>query len=140
MVEQGYYDLATEFVPGDIFLLTFQYFLGMPVDERPSVITISYATVESYIPLSQASTMCTAAQQLTAAGMTIVVRFSYDAAACPVAYLHQTCLISSGCIRRLGCGQSRRRDLSSIPSHLPMYVPISSTHITAQCFCDNGYF
>jgi tripeptidyl-peptidase-1 len=60
---------------GDLALLTFQYFLSLPVPERPSVISVSYSNVEHDYTQTQASSMCTAAQQLTAAGMTIVVRF-----------------------------------------------------------------
>lgn len=69
----GFYDLGTAFTSGDIFLLTFQYFLGLSASSRPSVITISYGSLESDMTTSQATSMCTAAQQLTAAGMTIVV-------------------------------------------------------------------
>lgn len=79
-IKQGYYDLGTQNVVGDPFLLTFQYFLGLPVDERPPVITISYSGVESDLTDTQAASMCTAAQQLAAAGMTIVVRFNNTAA------------------------------------------------------------
>jgi len=45
----------------------------MPQDQRPSVISISYGSVESDFTLAQAQTMCKAARKLTAQGMTIVV-------------------------------------------------------------------
>jgi hypothetical protein len=80
MIKQGLYDFGTDFPSGDIFLETFQYFLGLSLHERPSVVSISYGTLEEYMTLSQASSMCTAAQQLAAAGMTIVVRFDVVAA------------------------------------------------------------
>lgn len=66
------------FTQGDIFLLTFQYFLGIEVSSRPSVITISYGSLESDMTSDQAASMCNAAQQLTAAGMTIVVSSGDD--------------------------------------------------------------
>src|SRR5258708_37976387 len=45
----------------------------MPRAQRPSVISISYGSVESDFTLAQAQTMCKAARKLTAQGMTIVV-------------------------------------------------------------------
>ena len=56
-----------------MFLLTFQYFLGLAKSKRPSVITISYGSLEYGFTSAQANSMCTAAQQLSAQGMTIVV-------------------------------------------------------------------
>lgn len=53
--------------------MTFQYFLGLSASARPSVITISYGSLESGVTSAQAETMCNAAQQLTAQGTTIVV-------------------------------------------------------------------
>ncbi|KAF8320677.1 subtilisin-like protein [Clavulina sp. PMI_390] len=70
----GFYDYGTlSSASGDVFLGTFQYFLNLTASDRPSVITISYGSFESEYTASQASSMCTAAQQLSAAGMTIVV-------------------------------------------------------------------
>ena len=45
----------------------------MAVEDRPSVITISYGSEEKDFTAEQAQTMCTAALQLTCQGMTIVV-------------------------------------------------------------------
>lgn len=70
---EGFYDLGNKQTSGDVFLLTFQYFLGLSVSERPSVISISYGSLESDSTSAQANSMCNAAQQLAAAGMTIVV-------------------------------------------------------------------
>ncbi|KAF8308704.1 subtilisin-like protein [Clavulina sp. PMI_390] len=73
-----FYDYGTSSTAGDIFLLTFQYFLGLAASSRPSVITISYGSLESAFTSSQATSMCNAAQQLAAAGMTIVVSSGDD--------------------------------------------------------------
>ncbi|KAF8320678.1 subtilisin-like protein [Clavulina sp. PMI_390] len=70
----GFYDYGTLLsASGDIFLGAFQYFLNLTVSDRPGVITISYGSFEREYTASQAVSMCTAAQQLAAAGMTIVV-------------------------------------------------------------------
>lgn len=73
LILAAFYDIGTIFTSGDIFLLAFQYFLGISASSRPSVITLSYGSLESDLTAIQAATMCTAAQQLSAAGMTIVV-------------------------------------------------------------------
>ena len=66
------YDVGTSSTAGDIFLITFQQFLALSVSARPSVITVSYGSDETDMTRAQATTMCNAAQQLAAAGMTIV--------------------------------------------------------------------
>ena len=59
---------------GDIFLLTFNDFINnFSSTTRPKVITISYGSDEYEFTSSQANSMCTAAQKLTALGTTIVV-------------------------------------------------------------------
>ncbi|KAF8320754.1 family S53 protease [Clavulina sp. PMI_390] len=68
-----FYDYGTAGTTGDLFLLSFQYFLSLAPSARPTVLSISYGSVETIFTTSQAQSMCTAAQQLTAAGMTIVV-------------------------------------------------------------------
>lgn len=85
-IPSGFYDVGTSFTTGDIFLLTFQYFLSLSVSARPSVITISYGSLETDVTSEQAISMCTAAQQLSAAGMTIVVS---------ILFLHDTGVVVS---------------------------------------------
>ncbi|KAF8311276.1 subtilisin-like protein [Clavulina sp. PMI_390] len=67
-----FYDIGPAQPTGDVFLLTFQRAIEMTTP-RPRIITISYGSDEVYFSSSQASTMCQAAQQLTALGITIVV-------------------------------------------------------------------
>jgi tripeptidyl-peptidase-1 len=64
---------------GDIFLLTFNDFVNnFSSTTRPKIITISYGSDESEFSSSQANSMCTAAQKLTALGTTIVVSSGDD--------------------------------------------------------------
>lgn len=66
-----FYDIGTASTAGDLFLITLQNFIAASV--RPPVITISYGSDESDFTSAQATTMCNAAQQLSALGTTIVV-------------------------------------------------------------------
>lgn len=67
-----FYDVGTSNTAGDLFLISFQQFLALAVASRPTVITVSYGSDETDFTLAQATTMCNAAQQLSASGMTIV--------------------------------------------------------------------
>lgn len=104
----AFYEFGTSTTPGDIFQLTCQYFLDeVKPQDRPSVvsildapllsfsllqqealmrflrcqITISYGSLESQMSASQAQTMCSSCQQLTAQGVTIVVSSGDDGVA-----------------------------------------------------------
>lgn len=66
-----FYDIGTSSTAGDLFLITFQNFINMKT-ARPPVISISYGSDESDFTSAQATTMCNAAQQLSALGTTIV--------------------------------------------------------------------
>lgn len=66
----AFYDIGTANTAGDIFLLSFQNFIDAP--SRPAVASYSYGSDESESTQAEATTMCNAAKQLSALGMTIV--------------------------------------------------------------------
>lgn len=87
-----FYDVGPARPTGDVFLLTFQRALELttprprvrllvyfiPLNPPPDalvgqILSISYGSDEAYFSTSQANTMCNAAQQLSAMGVTIVV-------------------------------------------------------------------
>ncbi|KAK0554000.1 hypothetical protein OC846_002285 [Tilletia horrida] len=59
--------------PGDLFNGVAQYYLGLSPNNRPGVVSISFAANEAWFSASDAQTMCASMQKLTAGGTTVVV-------------------------------------------------------------------